>query len=102
MRASTVVLSTLFAAGLAGGAGMSQAAVEVDVNVAPPPERVEVVPAPRPGYTWERGYWRYDNDHYAWNEGRWIEERPGHRYEPGAWEHRGERWHFRAGHWDDD
>ena len=102
MRVSKLLFSTLLAAGLAGGATASQAAVDIDVNVAPPPDRVEVVPAPRPGYTWERGHWRYDNDRYVWNDGRWIEDRPGHRYEDGRWEHNGEHWRFHAGHWDDD
>jgi hypothetical protein len=101
MRASKILFSTLMAAGLAGGATASQA-VDIEVNVAPPPDRVEVVPAPRPGYTWEKGHWRYDNNRYTWNDGRWMEDHPGHRYEQGRWEHRGEHWQFHAGHWDDD
>ena len=41
---------------------------EFDVQVAPPPERVDVVPR-RAGYRWEPGYWWWDNGRYEWNDG---------------------------------
>ena len=103
MKAPLAVLSGALAGLLLAAPAATQArVVEFDVEVAPPAERVEVVPAPRHGYVYEKGYWSWDNGKYAWREGRFIEERPGHRYEPGAWERRGEHWHFRGGHWDDD
>lgn len=95
-------LSLTLAAALCALPSFAQARVEFEVNVAPPPDRVEVVPAPRPGYQWEPGYWRWENDRYSWNEGRYIENREGHRYVPHRWAHEGEHWHFSGGHWDDD
>jgi hypothetical protein len=74
----------------------------VDVGVAPPPERVEVVPAPRAGYVWAPGYWRWDHGHHVWVRGYWVRERRGYHWVPHRWEQRGERWHFNAGRWDRD
>jgi hypothetical protein len=45
---------------------------DVDIGVAPPPPRAEMVPAPLPGYYWA----------------------------PEHWEHRGEKWHFERGYWE--
>jgi hypothetical protein len=74
----------------------------IDVNAAPPPARVEVVPAPRSGYVWAPGYWRWDRGRHVWAKGYWVRERRGHHWVPHRWEERGKRWHFEAGHWDRD
>jgi hypothetical protein len=79
------------------------ARVDVDINVAPPAPRYEVVPAPRVGFVWAPGYWAWDSGHHhhVWHGGRYIHERHGqhwvadrwterdgrYRYEPGRWEH---------------
>jgi hypothetical protein len=76
--------------------------VELDVQVAPPAPRYEVVPAPREGYVWSSGYWRYDHGHYRWEHGHWIHAREGHRYTQHEWVAQTGHWHFRGGHWDDD
>jgi hypothetical protein len=103
MKPRNAVLSLTLAAGLCALPPLAQAArVDFDVQVAPPPDRVEVVPAPRAGYRWEPGYWRWDNDRYNWNEGRFIENREGHRYIEHRWEHDGDHYRFHGGHWDDD
>jgi len=102
MKARTALLSLTLAAGMCTLPSLAQARVEFDVQVAPPPDRVEVVPAPRQGYRWEPGYWRWDNDRYTWNSGREIADREGHRYTEHRWEHEGNKWHFEGGHWDDD
>jgi hypothetical protein len=94
--------SMLTAAAIALPAGAQARTVEFEVDVAPPAPRVEVVPAVRPGYVYEPGYWAYDGKQYTWSEGRFIAEREGHRYVPHVYEQRGQRWVFRAGHWDDD
>ena len=73
---------------------------DVDIEIAPPPDRVEVVPAPRHGYVWAPGYHRWDHGHHVWVRGHWIREREGHRWVPHRWEQRGERWRFQEGHWD--
>ena len=89
--------------GLFASAGTAQArSVEVEINTAPPPDRVYVDPPARPGYVYERPHYRYENDKYVWHDGEWIAERQGHRYEQPKIEHRGEHWYFHSGHWDDD
>ena len=103
MKPRNTVLALTLAAGLCALPSLSQAArVEFDVQVAPPPDRVEVVPPPRAGYRWEPGYWQWDNGRYAWNDGRYIEDREGHRYIEHRWEHDGDHYRFHGGHWDDD
>ena len=102
MKSNRVLWSTIFAAGLVTLCAQAQARVEFDVTVAPPPDRVEVVPAPRPGYTWEKGYWNWEDGQYRWHEGHYIQNREGHRYIEHRWEHEGNHYRFNAGHWDDD
>ena len=103
MKRNRVLWSMLFSAGvLALSAQAAQARVEFEVNVAPPPDRVEVVPAPRAGSTWEKGYWNWDGGRYAWHDGRWVENREGHRYIEHRWEHDGDHYRFHTGHWDDE
>ena len=102
MRARAVYTSLILAASCCALPSLAQARVEFEVNVAPPPDQVEVVPAPRPGYRWEKGYWKWDNDRYNWNRGRYIKDREGHEYSEGRWEHDGNHYRFHGGHWDDD
>lgn len=94
---------TIIVAMLAIAAGVpvaGQAArLNVDIDVAPPPDRVEVVPAPRAGYVWAPGYYRWDGGHHLWVKGHWIRGREGHQWVAHHWEHRGDRWHFEEGHW---
>jgi len=90
--------------GILGMASVGQAArLEFDIGVAPPPERYEVVPAPRDGFIYERGHYAWDGNNYVWRDGQFIRHREGHVYTPYLFERRGEKtWHFRSGHWDDD
>jgi len=72
----------------------------VEVAVRPPEPRVVVVPAPRRGYVWAPGYWRWNGRNHVWVDGRWMRERRGYHWEPAHWEeHRG-RWSFEEGHWE--
>jgi WXXGXW repeat (2 copies) len=77
---------------------VSEARVVI-VETAPPPVRVEVVPAPRVGYVWAPGYWNWNGHRHVWVGGRWVGERRGYHWEPHAWEEREGRWHFREGGW---
>jgi len=54
-----LVFACVTAALLAGLAVPALARTNVDfyVNVAPPPVRYEVAPAPRAGYVWVPGFW---------------------------------------------
>lgn len=47
------------------------AQTEVIIRQAPPAERVEVIPAERPGYAWDRGHWKWQRGAYAWVPGHW-------------------------------
>ncbi|OAE11441.1 hypothetical protein AZH11_20360 [Pseudomonas simiae] len=75
------------------------AQTEVIIRQAPPAERVEVIPAGRPGYAWDRGHWRWERGAYAWVPGHWQPVQRNARWEPGHWESRGPNWYWREGHW---
>ena len=77
----------------------SDARVYVDIDVAPPPPRVEVVPAARVGYVWAPGYWNWNGHHHVWVGGRWMGERHGYHYAPHEWVQRNGHWHFNEGGW---
>jgi hypothetical protein len=72
-------------------AALPAVAAEIIVQTAPPPLRVEVVPAlpgPAAKWFWRPGHWRWNGARYVWVRGHYI-----HRIRPGAvWV---------AGHWAD-
>jgi len=66
----------------------------------PPPLRGEAFGvAPRPGFVWIGGYWRWSRGNYVWVSGSWVRARPGRAWVPGTWEQRGRNWHWRHGYW---
>jgi hypothetical protein len=77
----------------------AQSSLSVTIGTPPPPVRYEVVPAPRAGYIWAPGFWRWDGHHHVWAEGHWVAERHGYRWAPDRWEHDHEGWHYVPGHW---
>ncbi len=78
----------------------STAATFVDIQLAPPAPRVEVVPPARVGYVWSPGYWRWNGHRHVWVGGVWVRERRGWHWEPQHWvQSPGGRWHFVAGRW---
>lgn len=101
MKNAIVLLASLLVLELAGCvvAPPARRVAVVEVDVRPPPLRVVVAPAPRRGYVWAAGYWRWDGRRYDWIDGRWMRERRGWAWAPAHWEeHRG-RWRFEPGHW---
>lgn len=82
--------------------GMSQARVNVDIDIAPPAARVEVVPAPRVGFIWAPGYWAWSGHRHVWVAGHWNHARRGEHWVADRWEQRGAKWHRDAGHWERD
>jgi hypothetical protein len=101
------VLTTLAAAAislpvLALPALVTPAAAQLNIVIGtPPPAPIyEAVPAPRAGYVWTPGYYRYDSGRYVWNTGRWMADRPGYRWTPDRWEHGPNGWHHVTGRWD--
>jgi hypothetical protein len=95
-----LAIASLLAASTAIGSSLAAARVDVDVVVAPPAPRYEVVPAPRHGYTWAPGYWAWNGHKHVWHSGRWMKERHGEHWVAHSWEQRGDRWYFHDGHWE--
>lgn len=56
---------------MAVGAGTPAAAQEASLSINLGGPAYEVVPAPRPGYAWQAGYWRWDHGHRYWEHGYW-------------------------------
>lgn len=100
----TVAKSLILSLSLAGSAVLmpvvASAAVDIDIGVAPPAPRVEVIPAPRAGYVWAPGFWEWRGGAHVWVPGRWMGERAGWHWVPDRWEQRGEHWHHWRGHWE--
>jgi len=78
----------------------AQAAIGIDIDVAPPAPRVETVPGPRAGFVWAPGYWRWNGHSHAWHNGYWIKERRGYHWVPDAWVGNGRHYHYAKGHWE--
>lgn len=76
--------------------------VDFYVNVAPPPLRYEVVPAPRVGWVWAPGYWDWRGNRYYWVPGHHIRHRPGYFYEPARWAARDGRYYYTRPQWRHD
>jgi hypothetical protein len=96
------LLSLIIAGGLAAAVSQPAAAgvfLGVNIGVAPPVHAVEVVPAPRPGFVWAPGYWRWDGHRHIWADGYWVRGRPGYEYRAARWDHVGANWRFHEGYW---
>ena len=78
------------------------AAVNVSINlgVAPPEPRYELVPAPRAGYAWAPGFWQWDGQRHVWAQGHWIAVRPGFFWVADRWNARDGRHFYEPGHWE--
>jgi hypothetical protein len=99
MNYKALVMGMCVASGALAAPAISLAGVVVDVEVAPPPVRVEAVPGPRAGYVWVPGYWDWRGHEHVWVTGRWMHERRGWHYVPEHWVQVGPRWHFEPGRW---
>ncbi len=84
----------------AGLSGVASARAYVDIDIAPPAPREEIVPGPRAGFVWAPGYWDYDGHHHQWRKGHWEHERHGHHWVNDNWVQRDGHWHHDRGHWD--
>lgn len=97
-----VMLCALIVGGVVVLPGVSHAQVNLSINIgeAPPPPRVEVMPAPRRGYVWAPGYWRWEGRGHVWMNGHWERARPGQHWVAERWAQAGARWRFEPGHWE--
>jgi len=82
---------------LAPAVGLAR--VNVDIDIAPPAPRTELVPGPRPGYVWAPGHYVWRRHAHVWVPGVWMRERRGYHWVPDEWAHAGPRWHYVPGHW---
>ena len=82
--------------------GAAPVSAQIYVQIAPPAQRYEAVPAPRRGQVWAPGHWEWRSNQYAWMRGQWVRERPGYMYNQPQWIARGDRWEYRRGGWDRD
>jgi len=94
--ARTLLLSLILAGGISSASVLARGIV---VEIAPPPERVEVVPVQRPGYTWAPGYWRWQRNQHVWVKGHTIRARSGYTWAPDHWNQVENRHEFQSGHW---
>jgi hypothetical protein len=79
---------------------VASAGIDIDIDIAPPPLRIETVPPARVGFVWAPGYWDYRGRDHVWVAGRWVPERRGWRWVPDRWEQRVPHWHHERGHWE--
>ena len=80
MLAKLNTLAILAAASATFSVAAVAAPVVVDVRVAPPPPRYEVVPASRPGSVWVPGYWDWRGHRHVWVTGHWERARYGYSH----------------------
>jgi WXXGXW repeat (2 copies) len=97
---SGLVLPAVVATMLIGSAAPAFSDVGIDIAIAPPPPRVIVEPAHRPGFVWAPGYYRWDGHRHVWVDGHFIRERRGSHWVPEHWDEHHGRYHFVPGHWD--
>jgi len=94
-----ILLAAMVATSLGSIATPAAAAVDIVVQLAPPPLRAERLPPPRRGYVWVPGHWNWNGQRHVWVRGVWLAERRGYRYAHPTWEERDGRWHMQRGRW---
>ena len=101
MPTRKLMLATLLLSAAASIApGVSLAAVNIDIDVAPPPARVEVVPGPREGYVWAPGYWAWRGHEHVWVGGHWsARPHPGAVWMHAHWSSHGHHHVWVSGYW---
>lgn len=83
-----------------GGIATASADPIVDVRVAPPRPRVEVIPArPSPNHFWIHGHYAWNGREHYWVPGRYEVSRPGYGWREARWEGGGGHYHYVEGGW---
>lgn len=93
-----LLIATLLAGSL-GSVTLPASAAVIVVREAPPALRVERIPEPRRGYTWQGGHWEWQHQHHVWIRGTWLRDRPGYVYHQPAWAERNGKWEMSRGSW---
>jgi YXWGXW repeat-containing protein len=102
MNLKKALLGMLVASSFGALSLPAQAEVGVVLNFGPPPDRYEVVPAPRSGYVWANGYWHWNGSRHVWVRGTYYRERPGYVYYSPRWVENNGRWEYHSRRWDRD
>ena len=97
-KIQNVIAAAVLAAGTLMMPSLTEARAHIYVNVAPPAPLVEEVPAPRYGYTWAPGYWRWNGHRHMWAHGYWVRAYPGRHWVGHRWVRSGNGWYFRDGY----
>jgi len=100
LRCSALLLTAALTTGIVTVSGLAAAQEEVEIDLAPPPVRVEVIPAaPSPRHFWIHGYYGWYRGAHVWYPGRYELNRTGWSWSEARWALVGRRWHFYPGHW---
>jgi len=102
MKARQLALSLCIAVGSVATVGVTPAAAQIYVRVAPPAPRHEVVPVVREGWVWQPGYWNWNGRRYVWARGHSIRAHRGQHWVAHQWNEDHGRWRMERGHWDRD
>ena len=100
MMKSKLLIAALAFSSLGALSTPASAEVGIYLDIAPPAPRYEVVPAARPGFVWQPGYWDWRHNRHTWVRGYWVKERNGMYWHPTRWEQRDGRWMLERGRWD--
>ncbi len=95
-----LLLGLMMAAGAVAVPTLASAGIAIDIDVAPPPVRVETIPPPQVGFVWAPGFWEWRGHAHVWVPGRYIHERRGYHWVGDGWVQRGPHWHRVPGHWE--
>lgn len=100
LRMGSVTLPALAATAFLGMTSPAFSAVGIDIQIAPPPPPANIiVPAPRAGFVWAPGYWRWNGRRHVWVGGRWLRARRGSHWVPEHWVEHHRHYRFVRGHW---
>lgn len=100
MSMRNVLLCSLLVLSAVAMPAAAQININIDLGLAPPAPRYEVIPAPRSGYAWAPGYWQWEGQRHVWAPGRWQAARPGSYWVADRWQARDGRHHFEPGRWE--
>jgi len=77
----------------------AQVGINIIIGDAPPPPRIETMPAARRGYVWAPGYWNWDGRRHDWVAGHWETERRGYQFRRAEWVRERDGWRLDRGGW---
>ena len=92
----SMLLSLVLVGGISSGSALARTVI---IEVAPPPARVEVVPALHRGYAWAPGHWAWQRDRHVWVSGHTMRARSGYAWAPDRWNEVNGRHEFQPGRW---